>query len=214
MTVARPWSYRFALAASVLLLVPAACGSPAATPAPGGTALPEATDAVEGLNPDAILDSFGQPTAPPAVPQAMSQEEAQARLPFHFALPAWVPAGFTLQDQVEVVLPSNASNASEASGGGYASVIVTWLNPDDSALRLQVASQPADQPRLGGAGSSQAASVNGQPAVLVQSGSASLGLARLSLTWESNSLSHSLSADAGLVSGDDLVRMAESIPAG
>ncbi len=207
MTVAHLWSYRFTLAASALLLA-AACGSPAATPAPGGTALPEATDAVEGLNPDAILDSFGQPTAPPAVPQAMSQAEAQARLPFHYALPAWVPAGFTLQDQVEVVLPSNAS------GGGYASVIVTWLNPDDSALRLQVASQAADQPRLGGAGSSQAASVNGQPAVLVQSGSASLGLARLSLTWESNSLSHSLSADAGLVSGDDLVRMAESIPAG
>jgi hypothetical protein len=197
----------------LLAIALAACSAPAAapgagTPEPGGTALSEATGEVEGLNPDLILETFGQPTGTPVAPQTMSQAEAQAQLLFHYALPAWTPAGFVLQDQVEVVLPSRAGN------GAYAGVIITWLKPDESALRLQVASRPADQPSLGGAGSSQAASVNGEPAVLVQSGSASLGQARLSLAWQRSGLSYSLSADPGAVTADDLVRMAESIPEG
>jgi hypothetical protein len=140
-------------------------------------------------------------TPAPVEPVAMSQAEAQAALPFEYALPAWAPEGFVLQDEVEVVQP--------ASGLGYASVSLTWLNAGEAALQLQVAQADDDQPALGGAGSTEAVTVNGQPAALVTS--SRFGVERLALTWPRDGLTYTLTAEAGTATPEDLRRMAESV---
>jgi hypothetical protein len=108
-----------------------------------------------------------------------------------------------LQDEVEVVQP--------ASGPGYTSVSLTWLNADEAALYLQVAQAEAEQPALGAAGSTEEVIVNGQPAMLVRT--SRLGVERLALTWPRGGLTYTLTAEPGAASPDDLRRMAESIAA-
>ncbi len=155
------------------------------------------------LGDDFVLDesSFEKVTPAPVEPVTMSQAEAQAQLPFEFAVPAWAPAGFVLQEQVEVVQP--------ASGLGYISVSLTWLQAGETALYLQVAQADDDQPTLGAAGSSQAVTVNGQPATLVQT--SRLGADRLALTWPRGELTYTLTTEAGAATPEELQRMAESV---
>lgn len=155
------------------------------------------------LSGDVAIDesAIERATPAPAGPVTMSQAEAQAALPFTFEVPAWAPEGFVLQDAVEVVRP--------ASGPGYTSVSLTWLNADESALYLQVAQ--AEQRALGAAGSTEEVVINGQPATLVRT--SRLGVERLVLTWPRGGLTYTLTADPGAASPDDLRRMAESIAA-
>lgn len=140
-------------------------------------------------------------TPGPVEPVTMSHAEAQAALPFEYALPAWAPEGFVLQEAVEVILP--------AGGLGYTSAGFAWLNDAQAALFLQIEQRDDDQPALGAAGSSQAVTVNGQAAVLVHT--RRLGTERLSLTWTRGDLTYVLSAEAGAATPDDLLRMAESV---
>ena len=170
-------------------------------------ASPDPTDAVgEGwqeLDDSLVLDesAFERVTAVPVEPMVMSQAEAQAQLPFEFALPAWAPTGFALQDEVEVVQP--------ASGPGYTSVSLTWLGAEEAVLRLRVAQAADDQPALTAAGTTQALTVNGQPASLVHTNR--LGTERLALTWPRGELTYTLTAEAGAATPEDLRRMAESV---
>ncbi len=184
-----------------LSLCLAACATSPTSPT--GTATESDPGWVE-LDESFIVDesAFGRVTPAPVEPVAMSQAEAQAQLPFAFALPAWSPDGFVLVDEVEVVQP--------ADGAGYTSVSLTWLNDAEAALHLTVAQAGEDQPSLGAAGTSEAVTVNGQPAALVRT--QLLGHERLLLTWPRGDLRYTLTAEAGAATPEILLRMAESIP--
>ena len=179
-----------------LTLTACAASAPDATPDAGDGGWVE-------LGSDVVIDEsiLERVTPAPAEPQAMPQAEAQAALPFAYSLPAWAPDGFVLQDEVEVVQP--------ASGLGYTSVSFTWLNAAEAALRLQVEQRAQDQPALGAAGSTEAITVNGQPATLLHTNR--LGLERLVLTWPRGDLLYTLTVEAGAATADDLRRMAESV---
>jgi hypothetical protein len=175
-----------------------------------GTAAPEtgnATEATGGdwveLGGDLDIDEsiLERVTPAPVEPVTMSLAEAEAAWPIGYALPAWAPEGFVLQDDVEVIQP--------ASGLGYTSLSFTWLAADEAALRLQVIQTSGDQPALGAAGSAEAVTVNGTPAVLVRI--SRLGTERLALTWPRGDLTYTLTADPGRASPEDLRRMAESV---
>jgi hypothetical protein len=186
-----------------LLLTLAACGAPSPTPAASPTPEPAPTEGFVVLDDDIIIDDFNFEivTAEPVAPVTMSQAEAQSALPFAYALPAWVPPGYVLQPDVEVL---------QSPSGGYASLILTWLDAGEAALQLRVATAAPSGSDLGAAGASETVSVNGAPASLRQTGLP--GLRRRILSWPHAGLSYSLSADAGTLAGDDLVRVAESIP--
>ena len=187
---AAPWLLALCLAAC-------AAGSEQPTDDPGWVELEEAT-----LDEAALDQSVIERVTPgPVEPVTMSHAEAQAALPFEYALPAWAPEGFVLEEVVEVILP--------AGGLGYTSAGFTWLNAAGSLLYLQIEQRDDDQPALGAAGSSQAVTVNGQPAVLLHT--RRLGLERLSLTWTRGDLTYVLSAEAGVAAPEDLLRMAESV---
>ena len=177
-----------------------ACASPKPTAASPTDA---ASEGWQELDDSLVLDesAFERVTRVPVEPVVMSQADAQAQLPFEFALPAWAPSGFALQDEVEVVQP--------ASGPGYTSVSLTWLGAEGAVLRLRVAQAADDQPALAAAGSTETVTVNGQPATLVHTNR--LGTERLALTWTRGALNYTLTAEAGAATPDDLRRMAESV---
>jgi len=136
-------------------------------------------------------------------PVEMDRAAAEAVLPFALNLPAWVPEGFGALEAVEVVAPE------EVQAGDYASVIVTWEDPGGAQVQLQVSANAAG-PGLGAAGAGETVSVNGSPATLIET--QGLGPSRLSLSWGRMGLDYRLTADGDALAGDDLVRMAESIP--
>jgi len=181
----------------VLCLTACATGSQQPADDPGWVELEEATLDESALD-RAVIERV---TPGPVEPVTMSHAEAQAALPFEYALPAWAPEGFVLEEEVKVILP--------AGGLGYTSAGFTWLNAAGSVLYLQIEQRDDDQPALGAAGSSQAVTVNGQPAVLLYT--RRLGLERLSLTWARGDLTYVLSAEAGVAAPEDLLRMAESV---
>lgn len=184
--------WKHLLSIAILGLWLAACGTGAA-PDDGWVELDE----------EVVLDEGVIERVTPALvePVTMTLTEAQTALPFAFALPAWAPEGFALQDEAEVVQP--------ASGLGYVSVSLTWLRADEVALRLQVAQADDDQPALGAAGEQQVVTVNEQPAVLVHV--SRLGGERLALTWPRGDLTYTLTVEAGAATAEDLRRMAESV---
>ena len=174
-----------------------------------GTATPEASGPADDdggwveLSGDIDLDEsvIERVTPAPVEPVSMSLAEAQARLPFVYALPVWAPEGFVLQETVEVIQP--------AGGLGYTSVSLTWQKADEATLHLQVTQTVGDQAVLGAAGRSETVTVNGAPAVLVHT--SRLGTERLALTWPRGDLTYTLTADLDAATPDDLRRMAESI---
>jgi hypothetical protein len=183
----------------VVALLAACSGQPAATETgedDGWVVLDEVD-----IDVDSILLSGATRVA--VAPEELSLAEAQARLPFPLRLPAWTPAGFAALNLVEVVAPE------EAELDDYASAMVTWEDAAGAQVQLQV-SVNGTGPQLGAAGDSETVTVNGDPATLVQS--QGLGPSRLSLNWGRAGLDYRLTADGGALSGDDLVRMAESIP--
>jgi hypothetical protein len=174
----------------------------------GGQTAPDGDDGGSGwvvLDDDIALDDIVVPGGAdePVAPAQMSLSEAQAALPFAVALPAWVPPGFVLRDQVEVIAPETAAD------GDYASLILTWEDPDGAEVQLQVSTLAADQPSVGAAGLGQAVTVNGLPATLLET--QGLGPDRLTLSWTRTGLSYRLSATGGVLAADQLLQMAESI---
>lgn len=193
------------LAALGLVLSAAAC-APGSYPAPsssggGGATWVELDPGA--LDVDRIAAIAGEVSSGEAAsPVTMTEAEARERLPFAYGLPAWVPEGFAPLAEVEVVRP--------ATGEGYSSLGLGWENAAEVAIQLQIASGEPSRPSVAGAGKVSQATVAGQPArvVTTQRGDAE----RLSLSWQSDNLTYTLSTEAGAVSLADLVRMAESIP--
>ncbi len=168
-----------------------------------GQPTPQWVELDRDINVDSIVISGGA-TQAPVVPEEMSLVEAEARLPFAVALPGAVPAGFTQDAVVEVVAPE------AAEAGDYASLIVTWENADEAAVRLTISTIVADAPEVGSVGSGEAVTVKGQPGTLQQT--QGLGPDRVTLTWANGGLAYRLSATGGALTGDDLLALAESIP--
>jgi hypothetical protein len=191
-----PWPLALVLGLAALA---AACG---------GQAGPAGDDNGSGwvvLDDDIALDDIvvSGGADEPVTPAQMSLSEAQAALPFAVALPAWVPPGFVLHDQVEVIAPETAA------AGDYASLILTWEDADGAEVQLQVSTLAADQPSVGAAGLGEPVTVNGLPATLLAT--QGLGPDRLALVWARAGLSYRLSATGGVLAGDQLLQMAESI---
>jgi len=188
-----------ALVCAAMMLL-AGCGGQATATETASDDVWVVLDDVE-IDPDAIL-LRGAPDEAVA-PEEMTRAAAEARLPFVLPWPAWTPEGFAALDLVEVVAPE------EVQAGDYVSVILTWEAADGAQVQLQVSANAAG-PGLGGAGRGQEVTVNGKPATLVET--QGLGPSRLSLSWGREGLDYRLTADEDAVTGDDLIRMAESIP--
>lgn len=194
---ARPARAGMALLCAAMALL-AGCGGAATATDTGGDWV--VLDGVE-IDPDAIL--LRGATEEAVAPVEMDRAAAEAVLPFALSLPAWVPEGFAALEAVEVVAPE------EVQAGDYASVIVTWEDTAGAQVQLQVSANAAG-PGLSAAGAGEAVTVNGGPATLIET--QGLGPSRLSLSWGRMGLDYRLTADADALTGDDLVRMAESIP--
>lgn len=93
-----------------------------------------------------------------AVPVTSEARDSLANLddelPFEFALPVYVPAGFTFEDKVDVQAES---------------VFMRWLNANGDEILMQVDTDHG-QRYLTGTDAAQEIQVNGQPALLVQGG--------------------------------------------
>jgi hypothetical protein len=184
----------------------AACGGEAA-PAPRAPSTPIEGDGLSALNQSISIDQVierqtSAGPAGPAGPRVLSPDEARSAVPFAFGVPAWVPAGFALQDQAEVI--------TSTSRGGYASVHLNWLNAQGAAIELAISQGDTGTLLQGGAGSHEPVEVNGAPATLHHQ--TRLGADRLTLNWTRDSLAYRLTADAGAATRDDLLHMAQSIP--
>jgi hypothetical protein len=152
------------------------------------------------LSMDDLENLVGTPAGPTS-PTTMSLAEAQAKLLFAFSLPTWVPEGFILQGEIEVVLHTASS--------AYSTVILTWRNANEDEITLQV-SPTNKTSSLTGGGSAEQVQVNGQPATLIRrSPKATPG--RLSLRWEQNGLTYLLSGSEEIISAEELIRIAETV---
>jgi len=183
---------------SAAMLLLAGCGGQAAATDTGGDWV--VLDDVD-IDPEAIL--LHGATEAAVAPVEMDRAAAEAVLPFALHLPGWVSEGVAERELVEVVAPE------EVQAGDYASVIVTWEDTAGAQVQLQVSANAAG-PGLGAAGAGESVSVNGNPATLIET--QGLGPSRLSLSWGRMGLDYRLTADGDALAGNDLVRMAESIP--
>jgi len=179
---------------AALLTLASVANACAPQAAPSGWVPIEATLAVEHL-------AVPSP-AEEAEPVTMSLAEAQAQLPFAFGQPVWTPEGFALQDEVEVVLPAESSH--------YATVILTWQNEAEEMITLQASVNAEAGAQLSGAGTVEQAQVNGQPATLTRLGLKSAPR-RLSLNWDQNGVTYTLAVGGGVLSAEELIKMAESL---
>ncbi|GAB4429346.1 MAG: hypothetical protein Fur0044_27070 [Anaerolineae bacterium] len=139
--------------------------------------------------------------------EAMSLAEAQAAMPFDFALPAYLPAGLTGDTgQVQV------------AQSPVAMVKMVWRDAENGFVQLSVyAAGPENVQTLVGPESSETIQLNGQEALLVRGGwdrqsriwSGQPGL--ITLFWTVNRVRYRLLAYSEVVSLDELVAMAESV---
>ncbi len=153
-------------------------------------------------------DGAHQPTAVAGAPRSVAQiqrvsvAEARTRVPYAFGLPTWTPEGAVLTDQVEVV--------------DGASVILYWTFDGKHAFILRTY-PPRGGTGLVGDGSTEAITVNGQPAALIRGmwDGGTGGWSRpqfVTLHWSVGGVTYELLAntDVGASEGD-LRRIAESI---
>jgi hypothetical protein len=184
----------------------------------GGQPGPQAEDDSSGgglrwveLDPDAISlegldlgDDDAETETEPAddEPVAVSRAAAEAALPFTLALPAWAPAGYELQDEVELIGPDAST--------GAATVLLTWRHAENADIVLSVSNGAGGGLGQAGPGESTEVTVKGQPARLLHS--QGLGAERLSLQWSAQGLDYGLSTTGSAVSAADLIQMAEAVP--
>jgi hypothetical protein len=100
------------------------------------------TDALTGME-DAV-------TIPPTTSETL--EQALQDAPFKFAIPAYVPAGFQLQNNVDIYSDS---------------IFLFWTNEEGDDILLQVETEHGQQ-YLTGTNAAQEIEINGQPAMLFQ----------------------------------------------
>jgi hypothetical protein len=144
--------------------------------------------------------------------QIVSLSEARAVLPFALKIPTWAPEGFVLQDDVRVILPDEDFHRATAT--------LEWQNTDPYGFihlsTMYLISDNHEQRIVVGAESVEEVKINGQPAALVYGAwdvdSKEYGAKDLlALIWEQDGAYHSLQGVEGMVSVEDLVRMAESL---
>jgi hypothetical protein len=138
------------------------------------------------------------------------------RVGYEISLPAWVPEGFTLDDEVTITDFSAGSGDSDVMMSS-----IRWRSPqpDWTSISLNVSKRTSGEPMnwLTGPESVEEVQVNGQPAALVR-GSWNANAKQwdasghISLHWQHNGLSYALQTWESEVSTADLIRMAESIP--
>ncbi|MCK6630217.1 MAG: hypothetical protein L6R45_34200 [Anaerolineae bacterium] len=139
--------------------------------------------------------------------EPMSLAQAQAAMPFDFALPAYLPVGLTGDTEHIQVAQSPV-----------AMVKMVWRDAENGFVQLSVyAAGPENVQTLVGPESSETIQLNGQEALLVRGGwdrqsriwSGQAGL--ITLFWTVNGIRYRLLAYSEVVSLDELVAMAESI---
>jgi len=198
------WSAVLGLVGAMAWLGLAGCaGKPPAPAVPQAASSPDISQAWTVLSQNPRFAQTSPTNSPaPAGPQSMSPAEARLAAPFVFGLPGWVPPGFELQDQAEVIAP--------ARRGDFASVSLTWQNAQDATIELLISQGEASADLAGAGANSESLQIGGQPASLRhQTGLG--GADRLVLAWASGSLSYRLTAESGAATRDELVRMAASI---
>jgi hypothetical protein len=167
----------------------AACDSEGVAPDTAANEPASQWAVVEAAPPAELFEFSSATQAPASAASTVSLAEAQSKL--SFGLPAWAPEGFALQPEVDYAPPT---------------AILIWLSNDEASFTLQVSLAGSSQ--MGTAGAAEAATVQGQPAILIRSG---LKHTRLSLNWTMNGLAYTLSADEASLSADNLKKIAESI---
>lgn len=151
----------------------------------------------------------------------MSVEEAQATVPFAIHLPDWTPDGYWLNPRVRLI----------RSSIGYDLIEVEWLRTGltqenhwdyTQQMTLRIWQDQLENPTwMVGQGSISEITVNRQPAALIHGGWELFnkdwnGNGMTQITWERDGIRYVISAvfvePAAVISDEDLIRMAESIP--
>jgi hypothetical protein len=183
----------------------------------------ETTDPVfPGVN-----DTDTPPPEPPFRINAVSATLAQAhaQMPFTFALPTWLPPGFTLDDEVRVTVPPHTFVDERGTthvlrmSSSMASVHVTWQHPDGRFLGLGIREDaPAKVTVPVAPDGVTELQVHEQPAALItghyafdpDTGEVFVGEVH-ELWWQRNGLHYTLRFEANTIPTDELLRTAHSI---
>ncbi len=142
-------------------------------------------------------------------PRLVSLAEAQNLFGDKLALPAWVPVGFTLKDEVQIY----------GDGDVPVGIELTWENTSSHRsidLYLAYSTQDFVPTEIVGTGSVEEVLVNGEPAALVRgawnSTTHEWGATELvHLHWAKGEVAYQLLMGEGTIPIEDLVRMAESM---
>jgi hypothetical protein len=173
-------------------------------------------------------------------PAEMTLDEARKHMPFAIIVPAWLPDGFVFINEVQAILPQThevevrdmeGNPAGKHTITSMASVHLRWerdVNGRGIGLDMQPFSPPpADMPVFPipvPPNSVREVSVNSTPAALITAmhsvrvensdwaNAVQMISNNIELRWALKSVQYSLSATAGDISADDLLRIANSIP--
>ena len=156
------------------------------------------------VDPGPVAAQAGEPNLIPE--QLLPVAEAQASLPFVLAVPAEVPAGYTLQPDVSVtVFPD---------GPTFARVL--WIGELGQVIDLRV-EYPGGATWEVGPASLEETTINGAPAAIVRGmwnadTNEWVRSSAITLSWQRPDATYHLSSSDGSTSAQVLVRIAESIP--
>lgn len=139
--------------------------------------------------------------------QTLSLAEAQASLPFTLAVPAWAPAGYTLQNDV-IVYSFNE--------GALTFARVAWYGDMGQVIDLR-AEYPGGATWEIGPDSLEEVTVNGAPAAVLHGmwnadTNEWVRTSAVTLSWQRGDVTYHLSSSNGSTSAQVLIQMAESIP--
>lgn len=173
-------------------------------------------------------------------PATMTLDEARQHMPFAIGLPAWLPSGLTLVDEVQVVVSQEQEIELRDMEGKPAgkhvitsmpSVHLRWQrDAGDRGIGLDMQPFSPPQPDFPifpipiPPNNVREVSVNGTPAALITAmhgvrvehddwaNATAMINDNMELRWAKGDVQYSLRASAGDISADDLVRIANSIP--
>jgi len=161
-----------------------------------------------------------EPAEPPINPSShitakvIPLAEAQAALPFPIKLPSWAPEGFSLQEE-EVWLYDTTTLPGYNPDDPYPlRVTLSWANPNTTPWGVIFFSidYPVTVRAEVGPGSVEEVDINGKPAALIHGGwfEGEWQDIIVSLEWTEDLTAYELQCPAGVVSPEDLIRMAGS----
>jgi hypothetical protein len=143
--------------------------------------------------------------------EVVSLEEARQRLPYTFGLPTWVPEGYTLQSEVELLSTDGTESRND--------VTLIWENEIGSRIYLYVRPGGEGRSWIVGPEGVEEVTLNGEPAALIRGAwnahtkEYDLDPSMLQLTWEQDEVQYNLTYFTSSDFSDaDAIRMAESIP--